>query len=397
MRHTRTITPTEMRVINRSAILDLIRRESPISRSMIAQKLDVSLPTVMRIVDELVEEGLVRPMGKTEWSGGRRRSLLEFNARGQVMIGVDLGGDAFYGAISDLGGTILRETTLPHPGKNSEACYDQLVTMLETLLVQAEQADVTIRGIGVGAPGITDYDRGIVRISPSMEWHNFPLRKRLSERFNLPVIVENDVNLSALGELWFGAEQNVDGLVLFTVGTGIGAGVVLDGAIYRGAHQAAGEVGHLLPGRDFLGWKGRGFGATEEKASSWAVLARAREVLRGKRSDAELAALRITDIFAAHAADESWAHDLLAEAADYLALCVMALGFSFDPDVIVLGGDLALPFSPMEGLIRQRVTGVLPADVRVTASILGRRAAVLGAVTNLLHLTADFYVLRSMA
>lgn len=397
MKHTRTITPTEMRVINRSAILDLIRRESPISRSMIAEELNVSLPTVMRIVDDLVEEGLVRPMGKSEWSGGRRRSLLEFNARGQVMIGVDLGGNAFYGAVSDLAGTILKETTLPHPGKDAEGCYEQLVTMLETLLVQAEQADVTIRGIGVGAPGITDYSRGVVRTAPSLDWYNFPLRKRLSERFSLPFIVENDVNLSALGELWFGAEQNVDGLVLFTVGTGIGAGVVLDGAIYRGTHQAAGEVGHLLPGREMIGWRGRGFGAMEERASTNSILARARELLRDQHSAEELAALRIQDVFAACAAGEAWARGLLEDAADYLALCVMALGFSFDPDVIILGGDLALEASPMEALIRARVAGVLPDDIRVAASVLGRRAAVMGAVTNVLHLTADFYVLRSMA
>jgi glucokinase len=87
----RTITATEMRVINRSAILELIRREIPISRTAIAKQLEVSLPTVMRIVDQLVDEGLVYPFGDSEWSGGRRRALLAFNADGQVVVGVDLG------------------------------------------------------------------------------------------------------------------------------------------------------------------------------------------------------------------------------------------------------------------------------------------------------------------
>lgn len=397
MRIARTITPSEMRIINRSAILDLVRRQSPISRSMIATQLNVSLPTVMRIVDELVEEGLVRPVGISEWTGGRRRSLLEFNSHGQVMIGVDLGGSTFYGAVSDLAGTVLNESRLVHPGKDAEGCYAQLVLLLEGLLAEAEKSGVTIRGIGVGAPGITDYAQGVVRVAPSMGWSDFPLRKRLAERFSLPVIVENDVNLSALGELWFGPQQNVDSLALLSIGTGIGAGIVVEGAIYRGAHQAAGEVGHILPGREFIGWKGQGFGAMEEQASTTGILRRAREKLNGTRSAEELEQLALDVIFAAYTAGESWAAVVLEETADYLAMCVLALGATFDPNVIVLGGDLSQQFSPMEGLIVERVHGLLPAEIKVVASQLGRRAAVMGAITNVLHLTADFYVLRSMA
>src|SRR5512136_1601496 len=104
-----TITSSAMRDINHSAILEIIRRESPISRTAIAEKLEVSLPTVMRIVDGLIEEGFVRLHGSNEWSGGRRRTLLEFNADGYVVLGVDMGGTKLYGAISDLGGNILDE------------------------------------------------------------------------------------------------------------------------------------------------------------------------------------------------------------------------------------------------------------------------------------------------
>jgi predicted transcriptional regulator len=102
-----TITSAAMREINRSAILEIIRRESPIARSVIAERLQVSLPTVMRIVDELMEEGFIRPHGSKEWSGGRRRSLLEFNPEGRLIIGVDMGGTKMYGALSDLGGNLL--------------------------------------------------------------------------------------------------------------------------------------------------------------------------------------------------------------------------------------------------------------------------------------------------
>ena len=121
-----TITSSAMRDINRSAILEIIRRESPISRSAIAERLDVSLPTVMRIVDELLAEGFVRPQGSTEWSGGRRRPLLEFNADAYVVLGVDMGGTKMYGAISDLGGNILDEVNIGHHGTTGEESFNYL-------------------------------------------------------------------------------------------------------------------------------------------------------------------------------------------------------------------------------------------------------------------------------
>src|SRR5260221_4194694 len=119
MAHQATITSAEMRGINRSAILELIRRESPIARSTIAQRLGVSLPTVMRIVDGLSKDGFVRLQGKTEWSGGRRRPLLEFNADGFVVLGVGMGGtEKVYGALSGIDGKLIQYVEKGRPGAN---------------------------------------------------------------------------------------------------------------------------------------------------------------------------------------------------------------------------------------------------------------------------------------
>ena len=138
----RTITATEMRGINRSAILETVRRQSPIARTTIARQLDVSLPTVMRIVDKLIEEGFVRPQGQTEWSGGRRRPLLEFNADGNVVVGVDMGGTKLYGAISEIGGHIIDEVTMERDGASGEACYDLLTRLIDDLLARPGLKDL---------------------------------------------------------------------------------------------------------------------------------------------------------------------------------------------------------------------------------------------------------------
>lgn len=157
-----TVTASAIRDINRSAVLEIIRRESPISRTAIAQRLDISLPTVMRIVDGLIKEGFVRSQGTTEWSGGRRRPLLEFNADGFVVLGIDMGGTDLYGAIADLGGNILDEASLSFTETSSEASFNSLTALIDRLLASAKDKERRVRGIGVGAPGVTLHKEGIV-------------------------------------------------------------------------------------------------------------------------------------------------------------------------------------------------------------------------------------------
>jgi glucokinase len=392
----RTITSAEMRGINRSAILDLVRREGPLARSAISERLAVSLPTAMRIVDELIAEGLVIATGSKEWSGGRRRPLVAFNAAGTLMIGVDLGGTKMYGAVADLSGRILHEVTVTHHQTTGEESYTCLNEMITTLLKQASAAGQTVRGIGVGAPGITSYQEGVVQLAPSLDWVNFPLKERLGADFNLPVIVDNDVNLAALGELWFGSGNGANNLVVIAVGTGIGAGVVLEGAIYRGAHQAAGEIGYLVLNRSQFGRNYRdGFGACESLASGTGIAERGR-LAWATAFGSDPAELTAEDIFAAAARQEPWAAGVVSETVDYLAQAVVAVVTCFDPDVIVLGGGVARSADLLIGPMLARLQKEIPVVPRVEASKLGYQATVLGAAVNLLHHTSDFYVVRKM-
>jgi glucokinase len=271
-----TITASAMRDINRSAILELIRRETPISRTAIARKLGVSLPTVMRIVDELIADGFVRLQGETEWSGGRRRPLLEFNTEGYAVLGVDMGGTKMYGAVSDLGGNMIDEINIPHHGTTGEESFNRLVTLIDNLLASPKVKGRRVRGIGVGVPGITLHDEGIVKWVYTLNWKDFPLKAKLMKKYKLPIIVDNDVNLAALGEHWFGAGQNTQNMIVMAVGTGIGAGIIVDGALYRGSREASGEIGQMIPGREFFGTNYVDFGALESIASGTGIAQRAR-------------------------------------------------------------------------------------------------------------------------
>lgn len=393
----RTITAMEMRYINRSAILEILRKESPVSRTYLAKHLNVSMPTVMRIVDELIEDELIRPLDKTEWSGGRRRALLELDAESHLVIGVDLGGTKMYGAIANLGGSILAEENLPQHGTSGNDSYCRLVDLIENMLTKVDLQGRHIRGIGIGAPGVTLHEEGIVTWAPSLNWRDFPLKSKLSEHFSLPVIVDNDVNLAVLGELWFGVGQSYQNIVLISVGTGIGAGIVIDGAIYRGSHQASGEIGYIIPGRNFLGKKYEGFGALESLASGSGIAKRAKQSLQGQVVDFDINNLTAEHVFQAMHRGEEWARLIIDETIDYLAIAIANVSVLFDPELIVLGGGVSRSADLLIDPVLKRIEGAVPVTPKLVASTLGRQAAVMGAITNVLHNTAEFYVVRKLS
>ena len=393
-----TITASAMRDINRSAILEIIRRESPIARTTISKRLEISLPTVMRIVDELLEDGFVRPHGETEWSGGRRRPLLEFNDAGSLVLGVDMGGTKIYGAISDLGGHIIDEYHIAHHETTGEESFRALTSLIDALLKSPKLDGRAVRGIGVGAPGITLHKQGVVKWAYALNWKDFPLKARLTERYGLPVTVDNDVNLAALGELWFGAGQNAQNLVVIAAGTGIGAGIIIDGALYRGSHEASGEIGHMVPGREFLGADYLEFGALESVASGSAIAGRARQALGAPAGDGLGTGEKMTsqEVFDAARQGRAWARDVVAETVDYLAVAVSNLAVSFDPDLIVLGGGVSNSDDLLIEPILRRLDGVIPTLPRLVVSNLGRRATVMGATIPVLHNTSNFYVVHKL-
>ena len=398
MAHQPTITSAEMRGINRSAVLEIIRRESPIARSTIAQRLDVSLPTVMRIVDGLIKDGFIRLQGKTEWSGGRRRPLLEFNADGYLVLGVDMGGtEKMYGALSEIGGHIIDEVDIDRQGASGEECYQLLTQLIDRLLASPERKGRKVRGIGVGAPGITHHREGIVKWAYALNWKDFPLKDRLAKRYKLPITVDNDVNLAALGEHWFGAGQNIQNMVMIVDGAGIGAGIIIDGALYRGSSEASGEIGHMIPGREFLGKSFTDFGGLESVASGTAMIARARAVLRSRKDAPDLNSLRTADIFESAQRGERWAVAIINEIVDYLAIAVVNLSVSFDPQLIVLGGGLSSFANMLVEPILYRMEGVTPTPPRLVASNLGLRATVMGAIITVLHNTSNFYVVHKLS
>ncbi len=392
----RSATSGLIRRLNRSAILDLVRERSPIARSEIARKLNMSIPTVMRLVDELFAEDLLRWSGDSEVSGGRPRTLLEFNATGYAVLGLDLGGTKMFGTLADLGGKIQDEIHRPWNGCGPEAALEQVCDLISELMARPRPPGQQVRGIGVGAPGVTLFEDGVVTWAPSLGWRNLPLRDILAHRFGLPVVVDNDVNLAALGEYGFGAAVGASSAVTIAIGTGIGAGIVIDRKLYRGATQSAGEIGYLPPGVEYLGRQYTGFGALESIASGPGIERRARLLLQKQGLPLPENGPTAEDVFRSARSGEDWALQVVEETVDYLAFSIAAISAILDPQVIVLGGGVARSADVLIPPILQRLQGVVPALPRLVQSTLGSHAAVLGAIMLVLDLTTENVAVRDM-
>ena len=292
-------------------------------------------------------------------------------------------GTTHAGASDDAAGAAVPQPAAPPPAADEDggpAVFEQLVQLARTLLAEARATGRRPRAVAVGAPGITRPD-GLVVAAPALGWRDMPLTERLGAQVDVPVRVENDVNLAALGELHHGVGQGARSLVCIAMGTSIGGAVIIDGKLHRGRRDAAGEIGAFLPTTDFLGWRNSEWGALESIASGAGIAARAREFARSSGLALTREDVGAEDIFIAAAEGALWARAIFEETVDYLALAIANIQALLDPDRIVLGGGIARAGDRIIPAIYRRLDQALPSPPEIVQSQLGYRAGVLGAAT----------------
>ncbi|MCE5207497.1 MAG: ROK family transcriptional regulator [Chloroflexi bacterium] len=382
-----SVNAGEMRKANRSLILNMIRKEGPISRNQIAHQLKLSVPTVLRIVEGLKNEDLVQEIRDKVVTRGHPQSLIELNSTGYAVVGIDLGGTKLYGSVTDLSGHIINEIYVPHHLDGAEKNLEQLCGAIQDLLTTPLSNGQKIRGLGIGVPAVTRFPEGVVVWAPSLHWRELPLKDILSRRFNLPVFVENDVNLSALGEMWFGGGINSRDFVCVSIGTGIGAGIIQDGALYRGYHFSAGEIGYITPGKQYLGKTYDKFGALEYLASGGGIAGLARQLIADGKIDSDLPEITAEAIFSEARRGIPWAIKMVDDMVDYLAIAMTAVVGLLDPEVIIINGGVSRSSDLLVEPLKKRLSGLLPFESKIICSELGNQATVLGAVMMVLDAT----------
>lgn len=370
-------------------ILKYLYRNDAVLLSQLITDLGIEIRSLKPTLLSLKKNGFIHWDRKSGIPIEDSRVILEENKI--YFIGVDLGGTKLYGGITNLAGKILFDIEVRNHGKTGEACYEMLVEVLNSLLEKANQKGYRIRGIGVQVPGRVQLETGLVLRAPAVKWELFPLKERLVTKFGLPVFVDNDLKQSALGEAWFGAGKSSSNVVLVAIGTGIAASVVANNELQRGAHFRHGEVGWMVPSREYLGRHYVGFGAFEVEASGPGIARRARELLAGTQSEDELASLTSENVFDAARTGEAWAKQVVSDTVEYLAILMANIMAFYDPDLIILSGGVSRAHDLLIEPILSLVEGCVLVQPNIVLSSLGYQAGVLGAVVNLILHCPEIY------
>lgn len=238
----RKALPRHAREHNRSLIVRTLYQSGPQSRADLSRATGLAKVTVSELVLELLEAGFVRELGPRAAKGpGKPAVILDLAWDAFLVVGIDLSEhDLIRGALMTMDTNLIEESLVYRNGATGSEAVDLLLEVIDQLL---QKADRPVLGIGVGTPGIVDLS-GVVQYARNLGWSDVPLKSLIEEQFSVPTVVLNDANLAALGEQLYG--EGADDFVLVKVGQGIGAGLILGGALMRGARQTVGEIGHLV-------------------------------------------------------------------------------------------------------------------------------------------------------
>lgn len=314
---------------------------------------------------------------------------------GEWIVGVDIGGtNLVVGLVPAEGGEPVGVRTRPtEPHRGGHFVVDRISKMvdaaIEALRDETGCGRDCILGVGIGSPGPLDRESGVVIETPNLGWENFPLRELIRRSVRLPAWLDNDANCAAYGEWWQGAGKGTRSLIAITIGTGIGGGVVLDGELYHGVSDAAGEIGHMT-----IQFNGRkcacgNYGCLEAYASGPNIAARAIEGIEaGAESalvdlvDGDLGRITAAIVYDGAVAGDAYANEVIAETAKVLGAGVANLINVFNPEAIVVTGGVTRAgerlFSPLRAAVRQRafrssveVCQILPAALPELAGMVG--------------------------
>ncbi len=382
--------------LNRSIVLNIIRQERTISRAEIAQRTKLSRSAVSNIINNLLDEGIVQHFGTGESNGGRRPIMLNFNYSAGHVIGVDIGANHLLAILADLEGNVVAELSQSFnidmgPEKGLPIVIDHIRQLMHHSAVKGGR----LLGLGVAVPGPLDHTSGMVVAPPIMPgWNLFPLKKYLTQEFNLSVQVDNDANLGALAEKWRGAGIGQQHLAYVKIGTGIGCGLVLDGKVYRGQRGSAGEIGHITITRDGPPCRCGSYGCLESMAASPAIVNRLKLAIQAGRESslknrAMLEELTPQDIGKAAYEGDRLAREIIEDAARYIGIALANLINLFNPGMIILGGGVAaigdLVLNPIKETVRQRSLVASYEDTCIVTGKLGRDSVAIGAATLVLQ------------
>ncbi len=385
-----------VRKMNRSVILAVFRTHKSLSRARLATETGLNPSTVSSIISELIEENLLREAALVQSSTGRPGRLLELNPEGGCALGIEINVDYIEVMVTDFAGHSLwrqKQSSVPETGQ--AVIMGHVRTLLKKAIAFIKERKGRLLGVGVGLPGLVDISNGFLRLAPNLHWQNVPVRDMLADLVDCPIYVENEANVAALGEYYFGAAQNVKNFIYLSAGVGLGSGIIIGGRLFQGASGYAGEAGHMT--LDVNGelcscgkrgcWETfvgpRAIVQAVQRSLSAGATSMLSDMVHGK-----LESIVIGDVLEAANQGDPLALDALRQVAHYLGIGIANLVNLFDVDVVILGGAL----NTASPLILKEVEQTALANIlapareifRIIPSAHGTDACIMGAVSLVL-------------
>jgi predicted NBD/HSP70 family sugar kinase len=377
-----------LRQHNLVLVLQHIAAAEPVSRARIAAATSLTKTTVSSLVDDLVSARLVTELGpEARGAIGRPASALALNRTGYVGIGLEINVDYIAVCVANLVGEVryLRTRPRDNRGQSPAKVLGRAVRMTRTAIGLAEAAQLTVAGLAVAVPGPVETDRGLLRLAPNLGWVDVPVAEILADRLDthdLAVVVDNEANLAALGELWFGGHEDLDDFIHVSGEIGVGGGIVIGGELFRGVRGFAGEIGHVVVEPDGPRCRCGARGCLEQLAGQEAIL-RAAGVAGAAGTSLGQPRGSVAELLARARAGDPETLRAVASAGRALGLALAATVNLVDPGTVVLGGLYASlePWlrEPLLAELSERAITQRWSPARVLASRLGPNAAVRGA------------------
>lgn len=371
-----------IRAINRSLILNTVKTHGMIDRAEISRVIGLSPATVTAITQELIESNLIVEREPGDSRGGRRPILLAINPRGGYVVGIKVMEDHLVGALVDLESTVLMRGTIPLIDSSPKVLV-QAVSDLVNQVIKTFGIDLgKLIGVGVGLPGIIDAQKGVLRQTPFFDWQNLPIREMLSEKLNISVYIDNDVNTLTLAEKLFGAGRGLQQFLVITLGRGIGLGIVINGQLYRGTGGGAGEFGHIIVSSDGPLCECGKTGCLEAHIGERGLLQSAHQA---KGAAALNQVTSMDDLLHLAANGDNQAVQILENAGKLLGKSIANLVNVLNPECIIISGEGIrygdVFFKPMQQVIQSYTSKSMYQDITLRIDPLGDDAWARGAAS----------------
>lgn len=391
--------------LNKIEVLNLIRESKEISRADIVKQINLSAPTVTRIVDSLINDNLAIMVGEGDSTGGRPPKLIRFDGSNAYVIGIDLGSTSIRAAVSNLEGKFVTEIETPTDLEGGfKKISLQVAKLIEKLIERSKLDYEKILGVGLAVAGFIRYDTGIIEYSPVFNWRKVNLRNELRRHIQMPIFYDNVTRVTALGELVHGIGKKYKNFICINAGYGIGAGIILNGAPFFGSRGFASEFGHIIVDyqSEYVG-KGGLKGSLEALASGYGIAESAKRRLRANpgqtSSILDKAHGDLDMITAKHVMDSAKEKDELAEQVmdevfGYWGIGLDALIKLFDPEAIVVAGGLIRSgdyfFSHIKENLLKHKLNELELPVPIMPSSFGDDATITGALSLVISKILQF-------